>query len=117
MNDKTKKGGGVRAYAAEIGKGENSVSEWVKAADVYMFLSRTSETKELNEKTKHLYEISKAPQDTWQILADLLIKCDWSVKDTPASFANSFLVSIGLRFADFCKPLTPEFVTQELNRD
>jgi hypothetical protein len=85
MNDKTKKGGGVRAYAAEIGKGEVSVTEWTKAASVYVFLSRSSETKELNEKTTHLYEISKAPQDTWQILADLLIKCDWSVKDTQAA--------------------------------
>lgn len=54
VNDKTKKGGGVRAYAAEIGKGEVSVTEWTKAASVYVFLSRTSETKELNEKTKHL---------------------------------------------------------------
>lgn len=70
MNDKTKKGGGVRAYAAEIGKGEVSVTEWIKAASVYSILSRTSETNELNEKTKHLYEISKAPKDTWQILAD-----------------------------------------------
>jgi site-specific DNA-methyltransferase (adenine-specific) len=85
VNDKTKKGGGVRAYAAEIGKGEVSVTEWTKAASVYVFLPRSCETKELNEKTKHLYEISKAPQDTWQILADLLIKCDWSVKDTQAA--------------------------------
>ncbi len=42
-------------------------------------------SKNLHDKTSHLYEISKAPKDTWQILADLLIKCDWSVKDTQAA--------------------------------
>ena len=62
IDDSGLKGGGVRAYAAEIGKGENSVSEWVKAAEVYLAI-RTSG--QLNEKTKHLYEISKAPQMTW----------------------------------------------------
>ena len=85
VNNKTKKGGGVRAYAAEIGKGENSLKEWIAAASVYEVLCRTSGTNAIHDKTTHLYEISKAPQHSWQILADLLIKCDWSVKDTQAA--------------------------------
>ena len=85
VNDKTKKGGGVRAYAAEIGKGEDALKQWIGGADVYGTLCDISRTNELHNKTSHLYEISKAPQHTWQLLADLLIKCDWSVKDTQAA--------------------------------
>lgn len=48
VTDKMKKGGGIRAYAESVGKGENAV------------------------KVSHLYEISKAPQHTWQLLTDLL---------------------------------------------
>jgi len=64
-------------------KGEKSIRESVSAASVYVSLAATSP--EVMSKTSHLYEISKAPKDTWQILADLLIKCDWSVKDTQAA--------------------------------
>ena len=44
VNDKTKKGGGVRAYAAEIGKGESSITRWTSAASVYCSLSATLQT-------------------------------------------------------------------------
>ena len=86
VNNKTKKGGGVRAYAAEIGKGEDALKQWIGGADVYGTLCETSRTNELHNKTSHLYEISKAPQHTWQILADLLIKCDWSVSESTDTF-------------------------------
>ena len=82
-------GKGLKAYAAAIGRSESSVKEWRLAGRVYKELRRTSgevdKSKNLHDKTSHLYEISKAPQHTWQILADLLIKCEWSVKDTQAA--------------------------------
>jgi hypothetical protein len=59
INDKTKKGGGLRAYALAIGKGENSISEWAKADEVYCSLSRTCGTESLYDKPRHLYEINK----------------------------------------------------------
>ena len=81
VNDKTKKGGGIRAYAEEMGKNETSLKQWIGAAQVYSSLCKTSYTKDIQNKPSHLYEISKAPQEHWQMLVDLLIKCDWGVKD------------------------------------
>ena len=78
-----KKGGGMQAYADAIGKPVKFIEMNSKADEVRSSLPKS--TSEVNEKTTHLYEISKAPQHTWQILADLLIKCDWSVKDTQAA--------------------------------
>ena len=53
VNNKTKKGGGVRAYAAEIGKGEDALKQWIGGADVYGTLCETSRTNELHNKTSH----------------------------------------------------------------
>jgi hypothetical protein len=72
-----------KAYADAIGKPVRFIEMNSKADEVRSSLPTS--TSEVNEKTTHLYEISKAPQHTWQILADLLIKCDWSVKDTQAA--------------------------------
>ena len=85
VNDKAKKGGGIRAYAEAVGKSETSLKQWIGAADVYSSLCKTFYTNELNEKPSHLYEISKVSSEHWQILTDLLIKCDWSVKDVQAA--------------------------------
>jgi hypothetical protein len=82
VNDKAKKGGGVRAYAEAIGKGETSLKEWIGAAQVFSSLCSTCDTKELQNKPRHLYEISKTDSTHWQMLVDLLIKCEWSVKET-----------------------------------
>ena len=71
--------------ASEIGKSESSIMQWAAGDEVYCSLSDTCRTKDLYEKPSHLYEISKAPQEHWQLLTDLLIKCDWSVKDVQAA--------------------------------
>ena len=55
-----KAGGGLQAYASEIGKSKTMLTEWTKAASVYKSV-RSSES--IFEKTKHLYEISKSPAD------------------------------------------------------
>lgn len=70
-------GEGLKNYSDEIGKSAASLTEWVNAAKVYNSLISTCE--QVQDKPRHLYEISKAPQHTWQILTDFLIKCDWSV--------------------------------------
>ena len=82
VNDKTKKGGGVRAYADDLGKSETSLKQWIGAAEVYSSLCNMSYTNELHNKPSHLYEISKAPQAAWQPLAEQLINSDWTVKIT-----------------------------------
>ena len=68
------KGDGLAGYAEEIGKSQPLLSQWVSAASVYQNLDHKT-SYDLNDKTTHLYEISKAPKATWQILADLLIEC------------------------------------------
>jgi hypothetical protein len=77
-----KAGGGLQAYASEISKSKTMLTEWTKAAGVYKSV-RSSES--IVDKVKHLYEISKADSTHWQMLVDLLIKCDWSVKDVQAA--------------------------------
>ncbi len=85
VHDKTKKGGGIRAYAAEIGKCEVRLKEWIGAAKVYSVLCTISYTNAIQEKPSHLYEISKAPQQSWQSLVNSLIDAEWSVKETQAA--------------------------------
>ena len=77
-------GMGLSEYARLTGVSKQSASEESLAGEVYSTVRMCGQ---LNDKpiAKHLYEISKAPQKTWQILADLLIQCDWSVKDTQAA--------------------------------
>ena len=82
-----KKGEGLKKYADEIGKSCDSLEQWTKAAMVYVELTDTC--RELQDKPRHLYEISKAPQITWQGLADLLIECDWSVKDIKSAHTTT----------------------------
>ena len=84
VNDKAKKGGGVRAYAEAIGKGEDSLKQWIGAAKVYGFLCDTSRTSEINEKPKHLYEISKSDSQHWQMLVDLLTRLLFDAITPPA---------------------------------
>jgi hypothetical protein len=81
---KKTKGDGLAGYAEEIGKSRPLLTQWVDAAKVHQDLD-SKMSYYLNEKTSHLYEISKADSCTWQVLADLLIECDWTVKDTQAA--------------------------------
>lgn len=81
---KKTKGDGLAGYASEIGKSQQNLAQWVGGAKVYQSLDNNTSC-ELNEKPSHLYEISKADSEHWQFLTDLLIKCDWSVKEVQAA--------------------------------
>ena len=80
---KKTKGNGLAGYAGEIGKSQPLLAQWVGAAQVYQSLDNKT-SYDLNDKTSHLYEISKAPQAAWQPLAEQLINSDWTVKITRA---------------------------------
>lgn len=76
-----KAGGGVSAYAAEIGYGEDSVRQWRKAAEVYGALPE--KFREVFEaKHQHLYEFSKAPRELWEVLADRAHRGEWTGADS-----------------------------------
>ena len=74
------KKGGLSEYARQIGKSQDSISQYQKASLVYTKLP--TQVGGLWEKTKHLYHISKTPEAYWQQLTKLLIKHDWTVKQT-----------------------------------
>ena len=57
---------GIRAYAEAVGKSESSMRESSFAAKVYLSLPRSSV--EVIDKTKHLYEISKADSQQWRVI-------------------------------------------------
>jgi ParB/RepB/Spo0J family partition protein len=76
--------GKLKEYAAIVGKAESSLSESRKAAEVLQYFTekiRTCEfpqnskirTCEFLDKTRHLYEISKADKSVWILLCDWLL--------------------------------------------
>ena len=75
---KKTKGDGLAGYASEIGKSSTSLKEWVGGANVYQSVRRMSD--ELNTKPSHLYEISKADSQHWQMLVDLLTRLLFELK-------------------------------------
>ncbi|MDR1579151.1 MAG: hypothetical protein LBS35_02240 [Synergistaceae bacterium] len=78
-----KRGGGLTEYAKMIGKSQPVVSRFRSAAEVYLQLhSISNEVNVFTDKTWHLFELHAAPRETWPLLAEALISCDWSVKDT-----------------------------------
>ena len=70
---------GVREYAEQLGVSPSAVTQESNAGKVLTRVN--SDFEQVKEKYRHLYEISKADSKHWQMLVDLLIKCDWSVKD------------------------------------
>lgn len=78
-----KAGKGLSAYAERAGYGEDSVRQWRLGAEVISSLPDTC--REAADKARHLYEISKAPRETWPALVDSLVKRGWTVADTKAT--------------------------------
>lgn len=76
-----KAGSGLQEYADRIGMARSGISMLRNAAEVASALRHTCDEVELTEKSRHLYEISKAPREVWPVLVDALVKHGWSVKD------------------------------------
>lgn len=74
------KRGGLREYAERAGFGAESLRQWRAAADV----ANTAKTswQYIADRVSHLYEISKAPRESWPLLVERLISKDWTVADT-----------------------------------
>lgn len=72
--------GEQQEYASRTGFGKAYVSQLRSAAQVASVYS--SKPDELRGKTKHLYEVSKAPRDVWSALVDALSGREWTVADT-----------------------------------
>src|SRR5690606_42084079 len=75
-----KAGGGLAAYADRIGWSDDSVRQWRSAAEVVSALPDTC--REVRDKARHLYEISKAPREAWPALVAALVDHEWTVADT-----------------------------------
>jgi ParB/RepB/Spo0J family partition protein len=72
-----KSGGGLKAYAERLGRTGEYVGQLRSAAAVVASLPNLS--LEVADRAKHLYEISKAPRETWSALVDSLVKRAWSL--------------------------------------
>ncbi len=87
-SEQGKGGGGLQAYADQIGKSRQYVSQVRQAAGVLKEIkSVTSQLKLRNflDKAKHLAAIHLAPEDTWALLVEHLLSDQWAVKDTEAA--------------------------------
>jgi DNA methylase/ParB/Sulfiredoxin domain len=81
--------GGIRAYAAEIGKNQKYLGELRQAAEVFRVvtqkhspLQNEGSSPHFLDRAKHLAAIHKAPRDTWVSLAITLLKQEWTVQET-----------------------------------
>ena len=77
--------GGVVGYAEKIGKTKGYISQIRSAAEVLESLGEFSQLNlsDLLTKAMHLYEISRAPRDSWPRLVDAMLN-GWSAADTSA---------------------------------
>lgn len=74
-----KSGSGLKAYAERLGRTGEYVGQLRSAAFVVASLPNSS--LEVADRAKHLYEISKAPRETWSALLAALVKRGWTVAD------------------------------------
>jgi len=81
------KKGGLSAYAEALGKKHNTVSEYLSAARVLQNMSL--ERHLLLEKAKHLSAIHSLPESCWQEAVSLMLKKEWSAKETQENAAST----------------------------
>lgn len=63
------KTGGLREYARQVGKSPSFISMLKDAATVF---ETVHPGEQFQDKAKHLYEVSRAPEITWPLLCDAL---------------------------------------------
>lgn len=71
--------GEQKEYAERSGYGKSYISQLRSAAEVASVYS--SKPDGLDEKAKHLYEVSRAPRAAWSALVGQLVKHGWTVAD------------------------------------
>jgi len=79
------KKGGLSAYAEALGKSQDSISLYRKAAVVGGNLRDVSGV--LQEKVFHLSAIHSLPESCWQEAVSLMLKKEWNVKETQENSA------------------------------
>lgn len=75
------KRGGISEYADRTGFAQGTISKWRAAAEVSTETHSVRMGFEVAEKVGHLYEISRAPRETWPVLVASLVKHGWTVAD------------------------------------
>lgn len=88
--------GGLSAYARGIGRTKGYLSQLVAAAQVYTNVRSKPFTQgnRIESKTKHFYEISRAPQEHWPLLVQRLLAEDWTVETTHAAVEEFLAVAL-----------------------
>jgi hypothetical protein len=75
--------GGISAYARHIGRTKGYLSQLVAAAQVYQAIGKPfTRVNSFTTRTKHLYEISRLPQEHWAALVERMLAEEWSVEQT-----------------------------------
>jgi ParB family chromosome partitioning protein len=80
-----KKGKGLEAYAAAIGKTKQYVSELRQAAEVAIVSNLSTQADKLRDKAKHLAAIHALPKALWPGMVDALVTQEWTLADTEAA--------------------------------
>ena len=95
--------GGASAYAEQLGKTHQYVTQTRQAAEVFRSIKHATQVACFLDKAKHLAAVYKTPQDMWQVLVDWFISKDKSVNqvetavkelrkfDVPDSWQKIFL--------------------------
>jgi hypothetical protein len=104
--------GGISAYARHIGRSDGYIGKMVAAARVYQVVKPMFTGVDFGEKTKHLYEISRAPEAYWATLADRMTTGDWSVDNTRLA-VDQVLVQAPLN-GDEISTFIPDFQPREV---
>lgn len=94
-----KSGAGLKSYAERIGRTGEYIGQLRSAAEVLSSLPNLS--LEVADKAKHLYEISKAPRNSWPLLVDRLVTRGWSVNDTGSQVDRVRKFDIPAEYADW----------------
>lgn len=104
--------GEQKDYAERTGYGKSYISQLRSGAEVARVYS--SKLADLDDKAKHLYEVSKAPREVWTILVDNLVRREWSVADTAKHVSQVKAFEVGdLVYAEEWLPLA-EVVARHL---
>lgn len=79
---KGNKGGGLKEYAEKLGQDAGNITRYRQAAEVAEAAKDCIDTILLIPRALHLAAIHKADSALWQLLAEVMLAKEWSVRDT-----------------------------------